>query len=62
MVRVRTVPRHVSNGWLLGVAAALASDGGKVLRVFALFGLIHSVRRRAQIQYPRASMLPAISR
>ena len=49
MVLMRTVPhrRHVSNGWLLGVAAALASDGGKVLRVFALFGLIHSVRRRA---------------
>ena len=36
--------RHVSNQWLVGIVTALASGGVRVVRVFAVFGFLHSLR------------------
>jgi len=34
--------RQVSNGWIMGIVTAFASSGIRVVRVFAVGGLIHS--------------------
>jgi len=40
--------RHLSNSWLIGILAAFASEGGRITRVFAAIGLLHSMRHTVQ--------------